>query len=55
MFEQSVGFDVAMLRGIKNVLFGADGLFLAALTGPGKVWLQSLPLSNLAHALSPYM
>jgi uncharacterized protein (AIM24 family) len=55
MFEVGVGFEVTMLRGIRNVLFGADGLFLAALTGPGRVWLQSLPLSNLAHALSPYV
>jgi uncharacterized protein (TIGR00266 family) len=55
MFEEGVGFDVTMLRGIRNVLFGADGLFLAALTGPGRVWLQSLPLSNLAHALAPYL
>ena len=55
MFESTVSFDVTMLRGIRNVLFGADGLFLAALTGPGRVWLQSLPLSNLAHALSPYL
>lgn len=55
MFEERVGFDVTMMRGIKNVLFGADGLFLAALTGPGRIWLQSLPLSNLAHALSPYL
>jgi uncharacterized protein (AIM24 family) len=37
------------------MLFGGDGIFLAALTGPGRVWLQSLPLSNLAHALSPYL
>jgi uncharacterized protein (TIGR00266 family) len=55
MFESTVSFDITMLRGIRNVLFGADGLFLAALTGPGKVWLQTLPLSNLAHALSPYL
>lgn len=55
MFEDTVNFDVTMLRGVRNVLFGGDGLFLAALTGPGKVWLQSLPLSNLAHALSPYL
>jgi uncharacterized protein (TIGR00266 family) len=55
MFEQTVNFDITMLRGIRNVLFGADGLFLAALTGPGRVWLQSLPLSNLAHALAPYL
>ena len=55
MFEDTVSFDITMLRGIRNVLFGGDGLFLAALTGPGRVWLQSLPISNLAHALSPYL
>jgi len=55
LFEETVNFDITMLRGIKNVLFGADGLFLAALTGPGRIWLQSLPLSNLAHALAPYL
>jgi uncharacterized protein (AIM24 family) len=37
------------------MVFGADSIFLAALTGPGRVWLQSLPLPNLAHALSPYI
>jgi hypothetical protein len=36
-------------------LFGADGLFIARLTGPGKVWLQSMTVPNLAHALSPYL
>jgi uncharacterized protein (TIGR00266 family) len=55
MFEATVNFDITMLPGIRNMLFGGDGLFLAALTGPGKVWLQSLPLSNLAHALAQYM
>jgi uncharacterized protein (TIGR00266 family) len=55
MFESTVNFDITMLPGIRNVLFGGDGLFLAALSGPGRVWLQSLPLSNLAHALAPYM
>jgi uncharacterized protein (TIGR00266 family) len=55
MFEQQVNFDIAMVRGVKNMLFGGEGLFLATLTGPGRVWLQSLPLSNLAHALSPYL
>ena len=37
------------------MLFGGDGIFLAALTGPGRIWLQSLPLLNLAHALRPYL
>jgi uncharacterized protein (TIGR00266 family) len=55
MFEGSVRFDIGMIRGIKNLLFGADGIFVAQLTGPGKIWLQSLTLPNLAHALSPYL
>jgi uncharacterized protein (AIM24 family) len=55
MFEEGVGFDIVVLPGIRNVLFGGDGLFLAALTGPGRVWLHSLPLPNLADALSPYL
>lgn len=55
MFEGSVKFDITTVRGIKNVLFGGDGLFLAQLTGPGKVWLQSLPIAKFAHALLPYL
>lgn len=55
MFEDSVGFDITMVRGIRNIFFGGDGLFLARLTGPGKVWLQTLTVPNLAHALGPYM
>jgi uncharacterized protein (AIM24 family) len=55
MFESSVGFDITCIRGIRNALFGGDGLFLAQLTGPGKVWLQTLTISNLAHALAPYL
>ncbi|MEV4126763.1 AIM24 family protein [Nocardia sp. NPDC049707] len=55
MFDATVGFDITLLRGIRNILFGGDGLFLAALTGPGRVWLQSLTISNLAHALTPYL
>lgn len=55
MFEDTVGFDIVMMRGIRNALFGGDGLFMARLTGPGKVWLQSLTVPGLAHALSPYL
>ncbi|WP_029005033.1 TIGR00266 family protein [Azorhizobium doebereinerae] len=55
MFEESVGFNITMIRGVKNILFGGDGLFLAELTGPGKVWLQTLTPSKLAHALEPYL
>ena len=55
MFESTVSFDIRMMKGIANAIFGGDGLFLAHLTGPGKVWLQSLTLPNLAHALQPYI
>ncbi len=54
-FQSSVSFQITRIPGIRNLLFGGDGLFLAALTGPGRIWLQTLPLSNLAHALSEYM
>jgi uncharacterized protein (TIGR00266 family) len=55
MFEESVNFDITMIPGLKNALFGGDGLFIARLTGPGKIWLQTLTMPNLAHALIPYM
>jgi uncharacterized protein (TIGR00266 family) len=55
MFDAAVNFDVVFMRGIKNALFGGDGLFIARLTGPGKVWLQSLTVPGFAHALQPYL
>lgn len=47
--EPSVAFSITRIKGFKNVLFGGDGLFLAVLTGPGTVWLQSMPIVNLAE------
>jgi uncharacterized protein (AIM24 family) len=44
-----------MVKGIKNMFFGAEALFLAKLTGPGKVHLQTMTLPGLAHALQPYI
>jgi uncharacterized protein (TIGR00266 family) len=55
MFEGSVQFSMTQVPGIANVAFGADGFFLVALTGPGQVWLQSMPLPVLAHSLEPYL
>jgi uncharacterized protein (TIGR00266 family) len=54
-FMTSVSFQITMVRGIKNVIFGGDGLFLAEMTGPGTVWLQTLPISRLAHAIDHYL
>ena len=47
-FAPTVDYDIEMVRGFKNALFGGEGLFLARLTGPGLVYLQSLPFSRLA-------
>ena len=47
-FHDSVQMDVRAVGGIKSMLFGGEGVFLATLTGPGKVWLQSLPFSRMA-------
>ncbi|MEM7353064.1 MAG: TIGR00266 family protein [Acidobacteriota bacterium] len=47
-FEQQVSYDIQAVPGIKSKIFGGEGLFYAALTGPGKIWIQSLPFSRLA-------
>jgi uncharacterized protein (TIGR00266 family) len=47
-FQPTVDYDIQLVGGIKTALFGGEGLFFATLRGPGKVWLQSLPLSRLA-------
>jgi uncharacterized protein (TIGR00266 family) len=55
LFEANLSFEITMVKGVRNMLFGADSIFLAKLTGPGKVWLQTLTLPNLAHELGPYL
>jgi len=50
-FAPTVDYDIKMIGGFKNALFGGEGLFLANLTGPGLVYLQSLPLSRLADRI----
>ncbi|MBL0386322.1 TIGR00266 family protein [Tumebacillus sp. ITR2] len=47
-FTQSVSYDIEFVGGVKTAMFGGEGLFFAALRGPGKVWVQSLPFSRLA-------
>ena len=54
-FEESVTYDINRIKGLKNMVFGGEGIFLATLEGPGKIWLQSMPLSKLAQKLSQYM
>ena len=55
MFQDSVQFNVVTVPGIQNMFFGGSGLFLATLTGPGRVWLQSMSMQHLAHAIQEYL
>ncbi|ACD94538.1 TIGR00266 family protein [Trichlorobacter lovleyi] len=50
-FQPSVDFDIQFVGKIKSAVFGGEGLFFATLSGPGKIWLQSLPLSRLANRI----
>jgi uncharacterized protein (TIGR00266 family) len=50
-FSQTVQYDIEMVKGIRNAFFGGEGLFLATLAGPGKVWIQSMPFSRLSDRI----
>ena len=54
-FQASVAFNITRIQGIRNMFFGGDGIFLAVLQGPGTIWLQTLPISRLAHQISEYL
>lgn len=53
-FDESVKMDIQAVKGISNVLFGSEGLFFTTLTGPGRVFLQTMPMSTIAGAIAPY-
>ena len=53
-FTAGVDYDIQFVGGIKNSIFGGEGLFFASLRGPGKVWIQSLPVSRLAGRILQY-
>lgn len=53
--DPTISFDIQMVRGFRNILFGGEGLFLATLTGPGHVALQSMPILNLAEEIARFL
>jgi uncharacterized protein (TIGR00266 family) len=53
-YTAGVDFDIEFVKGIRNFVFGGEGLFFATLRGPGKIWLQSLPISRLAGRIMQY-
>ncbi len=54
-FESTVSIDIQEVKGIKNKFLGGEGFFNTMLTGPGKIWLQTMPLSSVAMSLRPYI
>ncbi len=54
-FDDTVGYHTEMIKGFKNILFGGEGLFLTTLTGPGRVWLQTMTLPGFAKQLIPFI
>lgn len=55
MFTPSVDMNIERIKGFSNMLFGGEGLFLTTLTGPGEVWLQTMPIQSMAGELNPYI
>jgi uncharacterized protein (AIM24 family) len=53
-YTGAINFDIELVRGVRNWVFGGEGLFFAVLRGPGKVWIQSLPISRLASKIISY-
>ena len=54
-FESGVSIDIQQVKGLKNKLLGGEGFFNTVLTGPGKIWLQTMPISGVAGAIAPFI
>jgi uncharacterized protein (TIGR00266 family) len=53
-FEQTLSYDIQRAGNLKSMIFGGEGIFLATMQGTGRVWIQSMPISKLIRAVSPY-
>lgn len=54
-FELSVSMNIQQVKGLKNMVLGGEGLFNTVLTGPGKIWLQTMPISGVAMSIYPFL
>ena len=54
-FESSVSIDIQQVKGMKNKLLGGEGFFNTVLTGPGRIWLQTMPIYGVARAIQPFI
>ena len=51
MMDETVQMDIEMVHGVKNVVLGGEGLFNTKVTGPGRVWIQTMPISKVAQII----
>ena len=54
-FDSTVSIDIQTVKGVKNMVFGGEGIFNTVLTSPGRVWLQTMPIVNVANSIRPYI
>ena len=54
-FESTVSIDIQQVAGLKNKMLGGEGFFNTVLTGPGRIWLQTMPISGVANAIRPFI
>ncbi len=55
MMESTCSIDIERVKGAKNMFFGGEGFFNTKITGPGKIWLQTMPANTMAQAISPFL
>jgi len=55
MMDSTVTMDIEMVKGVKNIFLGGEGLFNTKVTGPGRIWIQTMPIVNLAQSIIPYI
>jgi len=55
MMDESVQMTIETVKGVKNMVFGGEGVFNTKVTGPGRIWIQTMPISNVAGAISPFI
>ena len=55
MMDESVSMSIEAVKGVKNMVFGGEGVFNTKVTGPGRIWIQTMPISNVAGVISPFI
>ena len=53
--DASCHIDIQSIKGIKNIVFGGEGIFNTVVTGPGRIWVQSMPIAQMANELIPFL